>query len=244
MRIYQTVFVALAVLLISTWALHAQTPEQVFEEANNNYYAGHYQQAIEQYQSLLPHKQSANLQFNLGNAYYQSGDYGPAILHLEKARALNPNNPDILANLQLAQKAAQVPESHGSWLDALALSQNVNTWAWLGVIAFWLTIGFIFIPRLYRWKSPLRSFLVLFFGLCTIISGVSLYGYHKMSKEGIALHKETVLKLAPSSASPTEGFIPAGSMAVVQREHGNFFQITTANNEQGWVSKNDFQKIW
>ena len=40
MRIYQTVFVGLAILLIGTWALRADTPDALYQQANNNYFEG------------------------------------------------------------------------------------------------------------------------------------------------------------------------------------------------------------
>ena len=239
MRIYQTVFTVLAVLLISTWALHAQTPPEMFAAGNSSYENGDYAQAVDQYNTVLAQGQTANVQFNLANSYYKLGNYGPAIYHYEKALVLNPNNPDIAANLKLAQQAAQVPESHTNWLDQLSLALNVNTWVWIGCIAFWLSLACFIIPRLYKWKSPLRPALVILFALITITSGVSLYGYHIIAKEGVSLKSDTPLKLAPTSTSPTKAFLAAGQSASISNEHAPYYFVHTANGKSGWVSNHN-----
>ncbi len=244
MHMYQTLFVTLTILLISTWILHAQTPDSAFQEANTSYRQANYQQAIQQYQAILKHQQSAHVQYNLGNAYYKLNDFGPAILHYEKAYMLQPDNPEIQANLKLAQKSAQVPVSHTSWIEQIALLQNINNWVWLGCIAFWLTVGLIILPKLYRWKNPLRHIFVAIFSIITLTSATALWGYHNISKEGIVLHHDTPLKIAPAETSPNKAFLNPGAMGKIIKTHLPYYMIQTPNGKTGWVNEHDFGKIW
>ncbi len=48
--------------------------------------------------------------YNLGNAYFRTGDLGRAILNYERALALDPSQPEARANLQLARDQARALE--------------------------------------------------------------------------------------------------------------------------------------
>ena len=63
------------------YTLPAQTPEAVFSRGNDMYRAGTYQAAEKEYESIIKQgKVSAELYFNLGNAYYRDGQLARAIL--------------------------------------------------------------------------------------------------------------------------------------------------------------------
>ena len=69
--------------------------ENRIAEADSAYNAKNYDKAIEIYKSVAENEgTSAPLLFNLGNAYYQNGEYGHAMLHWLRARRLSPRNED------------------------------------------------------------------------------------------------------------------------------------------------------
>ena len=51
--------------------------EELFLQANQQYDAGNYAQAIEIYESIAPHGRGVD--YNLGNCWYQQGEYAQAI---------------------------------------------------------------------------------------------------------------------------------------------------------------------
>ena len=68
------------------------------------YVNGNYADAISVYEHLLKNAgESAELHYNLGNAYYKAGNVPKAILAYERASLLNPGDEDIVFNLQLAR---------------------------------------------------------------------------------------------------------------------------------------------
>ena len=70
------------------------------DAANQLYTAGHYAEAIQLYEGQVARGvQDSALFFNLGNAYFQQGDLGRAVLNLERAAQLNPRDADIQINL-------------------------------------------------------------------------------------------------------------------------------------------------
>jgi len=64
-------------------------PNPDFTKANEEYAQGQFTEAISGYEGLVRAGQwSANLFYDLGNAYFRTGEFGRAILNYERALAL------------------------------------------------------------------------------------------------------------------------------------------------------------
>src|SRR5215210_1398695 len=94
-----------AVALVGATVSFARADQDpLFAQANQQYSEGHFQEAIKSYDGLVASGQwSANLFYNLGNAWFRLGDFGHAILNYERALALDPHHPETMANLRLAR---------------------------------------------------------------------------------------------------------------------------------------------
>ena len=93
-------------LAISTvFYTKAQEADSLINKANEMYAQGKYQDAAIVYENILKQGyESAELYFNLGNAYYKQNVIATAILNYEKALQLSPNDDDIKYNLELANR--------------------------------------------------------------------------------------------------------------------------------------------
>ncbi|WP_449437698.1 tetratricopeptide repeat protein [Pedobacter steynii] len=93
-----------------------ENPEALFAKGNGQYAKAQYKEAAQSYEEVLKDGyKSADVYFNLGNAYYKMGEMAPAILYYEKAYKLTPGDQEIslnlqLANLKIADKIDPVPE--------------------------------------------------------------------------------------------------------------------------------------
>ncbi len=93
-------------ILIVAGAVHAEpaTLAAQFADANKAYAAGDYPGAIAAYSALAEKGVvDADLFFNMGNAYFESGDLGHAVLWYERARRLDPRDDDVRDNLALTR---------------------------------------------------------------------------------------------------------------------------------------------
>ena len=76
----------------------------LFEQGNSLYNEGKYQEAINAYEAIIANgEHSAELYFNLANAYYKINSIAPTIYNYEKALQLNPTDVDIQNNLAFAR---------------------------------------------------------------------------------------------------------------------------------------------
>src|SRR5512132_2820808 len=108
-------FIAILCSAVSAASSFAQA-EGDFTKANQEYAQGHFKEAISVYEALVRTGQwSANLFYDLGNAYFRTGDFGHAILNYERALALERHHPEATANLQIARDEARALELQQSW---------------------------------------------------------------------------------------------------------------------------------
>ena len=78
--------------------------DSIFDSSNDQYTNGNYQMAVEGYQSILNSGfESAELYYNLGNAFYKLNNIPESNFFYEKARSISPSDEDILMNLSFAQ---------------------------------------------------------------------------------------------------------------------------------------------
>src|SRR2546421_5539764 len=114
-------------------------PNAQFAKANQEYAAGDFKAAIENYEELVRSGQDTpNLFYNLGNAYFRQNNFGRAILNYERALALEPRHPEVQANLRVARDEARALELIPSRWERLFAFANENQYAIAGAIALWI----------------------------------------------------------------------------------------------------------
>ena len=94
----------LAVVILFRQFAEAPDGSAAMKLANDLYERGSFVEATQIYQQLADEGYGDSIVFyNLGNAYYKSGDLGRAILNYLRAERLAPRDPDIQDNLQIAR---------------------------------------------------------------------------------------------------------------------------------------------
>jgi tetratricopeptide (TPR) repeat protein len=130
----------------------ALSPNSLFKDANQAYQKGDFQKSITLYEQIVRDHgvSSAELHYNLGNAYYRLGDYPSAVLNYERALKENPSDREVLANLQITRnkledKIEPMPELfYIRWFKAIRGAFSTDVWAWLfifsliGSAALWI----------------------------------------------------------------------------------------------------------
>lgn len=151
-------FLILISALVSI-SLYGAPNVTVLSEADSAYAHKDYARAIELYQDVAGAEGvSASLLFNIGNSYYQTGDYGNAMLYWQRARRLDPSSKEINANISYlrsrvedANKAEQrgrrlkVTTDEKSFFQSVyaSIAENTssNTWAFWGGLTFLLFVA-------------------------------------------------------------------------------------------------------
>src|SRR5256884_7471893 len=142
-------FIAIFCSAVSTVSSLAQAKGD-FTKANQEYAQGNFAEAISGYEALVGAGQwSANLFYDLGNAYFRVGDFGHAVLNYERALALERHHPEAIANLQIARDEAHALELQQSWPERYFQFASVNQYSIAAAIAFWIA-AFCFLALIFR----------------------------------------------------------------------------------------------
>jgi tetratricopeptide (TPR) repeat protein len=242
------------ITLIST-GVYAQQPKQLFQKANQAYQKQDYQKAIELYQNILGQGyQATEIYYNLGNAYFRLNNLGQAILNYEKALKLNPNDPDISYNLELANLRVvdrlELPPRFFlfEWWDSLktyfSLTQLTQLVAVLFILSVSLVILWLFIRRyrLKRWLltgTIISGVLFIFWGYILILQSEGYRNRH----QGIVLTPTVTVMSAPDEASTDVFLLHEGVKIRLDEQRETWVKISLPDGKSGWIKTGDISII-
>lgn len=253
LRAFSAVPVLLALVVISA-PVHAQ--EELYQQGNQLYQAESWPEAISAYKSVLSAGfEGADVYYNLGNAYFKSGELGLAILNWERAAGLEPGDPDVRANLDLAGSLTidVVEPLQRFWL------LGVWNW-WLNLIPRVLLIGLVTgswlllaggaIARILgrdeaiiRWGAR----LALSGGVVLVLAGANLVvrelGLGQPTR-AVVLAEAVEVRSAPSEDEDLTLFeIHEGTRVRIDQEAGVWAEVVLDDGKVGWIPMSAIEVI-
>jgi tetratricopeptide (TPR) repeat protein len=236
-------WVSLVLLLVAWLALssHAALSDSLFDTANKLYEEGKFAEAAAAYESLVQSRQvSAALYFNLGNAWFKSGQIGRAIAAYRQAEQMTPRDPDLRANLQFARKQTPSPTLSPSrwqrWLGRLTL----NEWTVLAAVALWL---WLLLLAILQWRPTLRlvlrtyvlSLAVLAALLCACAAAA--LREIRFTRTAIVITHEATVRYGPLAESPVAFSVHDGAELRVLDQKDEWFQVSAGPRRTGWLRR-------
>jgi len=222
-----------------------------FGAANRQFQAGDFAGAAASYEQILAADgPRAAVLYDLGNSYQRLGKYGPAILAYERARLLTPRDPDLLANLALAHKAAAAFDEPGPnpRLEVVLTYLSRNEWSWL-VAGSALALGSLaLLAGVARLPRPgLRQAAVVVAGLATLAllaGGTALYLRRAEANLGIVLTDAATVRLSPFAQAEALGTPGPGRLVHLGTRQGHFYYIEIPGaNLRGWLARKDVAAV-
>ncbi|RHJ91451.1 tetratricopeptide repeat protein [Parabacteroides bouchesdurhonensis] len=236
------------------WSMaFAQTT--AIKEAEEAYTKEDYNKAIELYENILKSNgESAEIFYNLGNAYYKAGKIAPAILNYERALVLDPGDADARFNLQLArQKSVDKIEPVENffltdWFDTIQNTAAADSWARIGIVCFIFFIGCVILFFFSRWIRLKK--VGFYLGLVLLVMVIFANIFAKNQKDELVNRKHaivftpTVTVKSSPDASGTDLFIlHEGTKVSVKSTLGDWSEIELEDGNIGWMPSKDIEKI-
>jgi len=223
--------------------------------ANQLYNTGKYQDAIRKYQFVVSQGfESSELYFNLGNAFYKSGNATYAILNYERAKKMAPNDDDIRYNLELARtqivdNIVTLPEpGFLRWWKQLISSKSINFWGTLSLITFFTFLflfGLFLLSKIYRIKR-----LAFWFSLATFLISVISYSFGSSLKSKLLHHNSAVItdrsvrvKASPSETGTELFIVHEGVTVQLTDKLGDWVYVSLPDGNKGWVKEASMIRI-
>jgi tetratricopeptide (TPR) repeat protein len=222
-------------------------------DANWLYEQGRYTEAVQRYQALvdagLAH---AHLYYNLGNAYFRSGDLGRAVLNYQRAQRLSPRDPDIRTNLTLAQ--AQTQDHIGDADDGAAAGLLRRLFEYttphelaLGALVGWFAAcGFlaaaILVPSRRRRLLYASGTVAILVVTDVLSAGLWLVDQHNRPPAVVVVDQIT-LRSGPDESYVAEFTLHAGAPVRVLEQRAEWTRILLPGELQGWAPADAFEQV-
>jgi tetratricopeptide (TPR) repeat protein len=223
--------------------------------ANQLYNAAKYQDAIRKYQFVIGQGfESAELYYNLGNAFYKTGNATYAILNYERARKLSPNDEDIRYNLEMAKtqiidNIVPLPEpGFLRWWKQFISSQSINYWGTSSIVTFFtflLLFGLFLLSGSFRVKR-----LAFWFSVAALsASAITFYfGSHLKSKlinhnSAVITDRSVRVKASPSETGTELFIVHEGITVQLTDKLGDWVYISLPDGNKGWVKEASMVRI-
>ena len=252
----RSVLIIFRILIVAVMmAFPAYGQESELKEAEAAYNGEDYPKAIEMYEAVLQkYGESANVYYNLGNAYYKAGKLAPAILNYERCLLLNPGDSDARFNLELVrQRTTDKIEPLGEfffsrWFHAIQDRGSSNSWAKLGVVCFILFIGCLVLFFFSRWIRLKK--IGFYCGLCLLVA-VTVSNIFAGNQKEEMLNRNRAIVFSPTvtvksspDVSGTDLFVlHEGTDVTIKSTLGDWSEIVLADGNVGWMPSKDIQKI-
>ena len=224
-------------------------------EADSAYARGNYQEAIKGYESLLKQGASAEIYYNLGNAYYRTENITRAVLNYERALLLSPGDGDIRFNLQIARSKTIdkiVPESEMffvTWYRSLVNIMSVDGWGRMALVSLALVIV-LFLVYLFSARVWMQK--VGFFGGGALLVVFALSNIFAWQQSQNLLYRKGAIVVAPSvtvkstpAQNGTDLFILHEGTKVVITDGSmkDWREIRLADGKKGWLESKKIELI-
>ncbi len=246
-RAAKLVLAALVPLVLAlAGAAHADRRDEAWHRGNEAYLHGDYAAAAAAYEEL-EHQGivSADLYFNLGDAYFRKGALGPAIWAFEKAAALDPGHEDARYNLGEARKLAargahdriEGEDRDPLWIRAVTL-MGPSTETWLFVVVYLAFFALVVIR--WRARDDLRPALgagAAVLGAAALLTGALLFGRAQLDRLpfGVVLPDAVAVKDGADDNYRTAFDVHAGLRVRMIERDQDWLRVRLGNGLEGWV---------
>jgi tetratricopeptide (TPR) repeat protein len=207
--------------------------------------------AAEKYQWVIDSGVSnPQLYFNLGNAYFKSGQTGRAIANYHRAIRLEPANRRYHQHLQFAQStlptsnsdadqmSADLPTRLKRWTD-LALQHVSATSMGITALACWCMVWGIIALRLLHFQFPWKSLVALALTIFVFTGGMFGYWVNKNFADHAAIVVAGVVELRAGDGENFPQVVEIdnseGMTVRVLHRRGQWAQVRTKSGRTGWL---------
>jgi len=245
---------SLTFLLIFPTSSFAQV-DSLKTQADQAYIAEEYSTSAELYEQIITQQYvSAEVHYNLGNAYFKTRNIAASILNYERAKKLAPTDEDILFNLKLANlsvkdKVEEIPQLFFvNWWKTILQTFATDGWAWSSVVSIFIGLIGLLLFKFSNQEAMRR--LTFYVGIITLSWGAfSIYAAQRSFNHAINDKRAVIFtptlnaKSAPDKKGKDLFVIHEGLVVTVTDELNGWVRIKLKNGNVGWIPVSAVQRI-
>lgn len=248
-------FVLVVLLNLIVLSGLAYSPDSLLAIGNRAYNEGMYDSALLVYSQVDAQKlQSAQLYYNMGNAYFKNNDIPSSILYFEKARKLDPADANIeynlnVANSMIVDKIQPVPELfYKDWWNFFYHLFNADTWTVIALAL--LALVLLMITWFILTRSRTSKKISFYLGLVLLFITVTAFGlasqkyyYSKEHKEAIVFTPSITVKSSPTVTAVDLFVIHEGTKVRLLDAVSGWVEIKIPDGSIGWLPVGSIKEI-
>lgn len=252
MRSIRNIFVIVLVLVATVGSAQVDALKTTADQA---YIDGNYEDAIVSYEEILAQQYvSAEVYYNLGNAYFKAGKVASSVLNFERALKLAPHDDDIqfnlkLANLSVKDRIEEMPKLFFvTWWEALLKTFSTDGWAWSIIISVLLGLGGLLLFKFSNEEGMKR--LTFYTALISFAwAGLSAYAAETNYNHAVNDNRAVVFiatinaKSAPDQKGKDLFVIHEGLVVEVTDRLNGWCRIKLSNGNVGWIPEKELTRI-
>lgn len=228
-----------------------EEPRALFIQANAEYQARRYDEAIAVYEGILKSgHESGALYYNLGNAYFKQKELGRAILNYERALDFIPRDPDLRANYHFAR--SMVRRTDGQDLEKFffariareaSLLVSGKEYAWLGVWILGIFAGVHVLSLFLQWRGRINQILawigvVTLTGYCLLV----VAHYRFFDRRAILL-KDAAALFEPRDGATAHFQAREGNSVKLLKIQDGWIKIVRFDGKEGWTVSDYVERV-
>ncbi len=245
-------FILFIVLVINLQpsSVFANEAAKMHIDAVGLFNGGEYSQSAELFEKLAETGiVNGSLFYNLGNAYFKSGNQGKAILWYERAKKLIPGDPDLKFNMNYAEGFVEdkIEDKSFSLYRIIFFWKHIigrSLIQWTGIslfFLFWMMIIF----QMVKGRKLIKTHTSITFVLSCIFILTSVHDYYADNyKKKAVILDEIVHVRSGLTGDSTELFIlHTGTRVKVEDERKGYLKIRFSDDKIGWVKSEGVEII-
>lgn len=264
MTTLRNVIITISLVVLNALSLSA-APSALVEQADSAYMHDNFNDALSLYlQAAESEGTSASLYYNIGNCYYRLGQPGRAIVYYERSLRLDPSDSDARANLEFVNsRITDEPGDRGMFItktvNAIANRIGANTWAWIAITTFILTLVCIALYMLtttivIRKTGFFGAFVMLLLCIIANIMASVATDYSTTDTEAIVTVPASMLSTsprAPKDRSEEAMLLHEGTKVEILDSVSTrtdttavkWYDVRIDNEHRAWIRASDIERI-
>ena len=230
--------------------------ENIFFKANQFYFNGEFEKAVQLYESILKSHQSnlifqsesrGELFYNIGNCYFRSGQKGSALLNYERARRLIPRDADLKYNIEYVHDLTEDNLSQPENIISEIFGVNFFSQTELATVFCLVNLMlFLFLTIRIFFRAEWIFYVIIIFSICWIVSGISFGIMLKQTifdDRVVILAKEVDVLAGPDKEDTLLFKVHEGTLAYQERNESGFSLIRLPDSKRGWLVSSAIEAV-
>ncbi|MCC6271930.1 MAG: hypothetical protein IT572_00560 [Deltaproteobacteria bacterium] len=238
-------------LFLHASSAHAVTPAELANQAQADYQAGRYENAIRAWGELGEIGfHNGDLYYNIASAYWRLGKVGQARRYFLGARDWSPRDPDIRHNLAfLEAKVDKAPPAEGPRallrkVPWYRLSLNASEALVLAALG---SLGLFALLAAFRLRR--KGIFALAAACCALplLYGMFQFALRRppdwLSEPALIVAPRVALRENPLPDAASREELKDGALVKLRKAQGDFALVKSASGKEGWVERSSLGEI-